>query len=118
MRAPRSAWPGLIALGLLLCLLLPAAATAQQGAPPRVVAPSAILVEPATGDVVYSRRADTRRPIASTTKLMTALLALERLSLDDVLVQVRYRAGPAESVAGFRAGERVTVRDELRARLR
>lgn len=117
MRAPRSAWPGLTALGLLLCLLLPAAATAQQGAPPRVVAPSAILVEPATGDVVYSRRADARRPIASTTKLMTALLALERLSLDDVLVQVRYRAAPAESVAGFRAGERVTVRDELRALL-
>ena len=48
---------------------------------------------------------------------MTALLALERLSLDDVLVQVPYRAAPAESVAGFRAGERVTVRDELRALL-
>ncbi len=64
---------------------------------------------------MVAKRPDVRRPIASTTKLMTALLALERLSLDDVLVQVRYSAAPAESVAGFKAGERVTVRDELRA---
>jgi D-alanyl-D-alanine carboxypeptidase (penicillin-binding protein 5/6) len=34
-----------------------------------------------------------------------------------VLVQVPYRGAPAESIAGFRAGERVTVRDELRALL-
>ncbi|MCW3010171.1 MAG: D-alanyl-D-alanine carboxypeptidase [Solirubrobacterales bacterium] len=113
---PRAAWPGLTALLLLLWLLVPGAATAQQR-PPRVSAPAAILVEPATGDVVVGKQADARRSIASTTKLMTALLALERLSLDDVLVQVPYRASPVESVAGFRAGERVTVRDELRALL-
>ncbi len=112
---PRAAWPGLAVL--LLCLLLPGTASAQRGGMPRVSAPAAILVEPATGDVVYARSADARRPIASTTKLMTALLALERLSLDDVLVQVPYRGVPAESVAGFKTGERVTVRDELRALL-
>ena len=114
---PRGAWPGLlVALGLLLALL-PSGAGAQTPRPPRISAPAAILVEPATGDVVFARRADARRPVASTTKLMTALLALERLKLDDVLVQVPYRAAPAESIAGFRAGERVTVRDELRALL-
>ncbi len=112
---PRAAWPGLAVL--LLCLLLARAASAQSPDPPRVSAPSAVLVERATGDVVFARKADARRPMASTTKLMTALLALERLSLDDVLVQAPYRGAPAESVAGFRAGERVTVRDELRALL-
>lgn len=112
---PRAAWPGLAVL--LLLMLLPRAAVAQSSSAPRVSAASAILVEPATGDVVFARRADARRPIASTTKLMTALIALERLSLDDVLVQVPYRGAPAESVAGFRAGERVTVRDQLRALL-
>lgn len=110
--APRVAWPGLAVL--LILLLLPGLARAQA---PRISAPAAVLVEPATGDVVFRRAADARRPIASTTKLMTALLALERLSLDDVLVQVPYRGEPSESVAGFRAGERVTVRDELRALL-
>jgi len=106
-----------VLLLLVLCLLGADVAGAQRGGAPRVSAPAAILVEPATGDVVFARRGDSRRPIASTTKLMTALLALERLSLDDVLVQVPYQAAPAESVAGFQAGERVTVRDELRALL-
>ncbi len=113
-RVPRLAWTGLVAT--LLALLLAPPALAQSGAP-EVSAPAAILVEPATGDVVVAKRGDQRRPIASTTKLMTALLALERLSLDDVLVQVAYDGAPAESIAGFRAGERVTVRDELRALL-
>lgn len=102
------------ALVLLAALLTahPAAAAA-----PAIGAPAAFLVEPATGDVLLSRRADAERPVASTTKLMTALLALERLDLDDVLVQVPYRGAPAESIAGFRGGERVTVRDEVRALL-
>ena len=80
----------------------------------RFAAPAAILVEPATGDVVFQRNADQRRPIASTTKLMTALVTLEHASLDDVMTAVDYRGAPVESLIGFRAGERVTVRDLLR----
>ncbi len=110
-----AAWPVVAAL-LMICALLPARAFAQSKAP-KLIAPSAILVEQATGDVVVAKNADERRPIASTTKMMTALLALERLSLDDVLVQAPYDAAPAESLGGFRAGEKVTVRDELRALL-
>jgi serine-type D-Ala-D-Ala carboxypeptidase (penicillin-binding protein 5/6) len=109
-----------LALALALALLAipaPRAAAAAASRPPAVRAPAAILVEPATRDVVYARNADQRRPIASTTKLMTALLALERLPLDDVLSAVPYDASPAESVAGIRAGERLTVRDYLRALL-
>jgi D-alanyl-D-alanine carboxypeptidase (penicillin-binding protein 5/6) len=85
--------------------------------PPAVRAPSAILVEPATGDVVFQRRAGERRAIASTTKLMTALVALERAPLSRQLRAVRYRGAAAESVAGLRAGERLTVADLLRATL-
>lgn len=114
-RRVSAAWP-LLATLLLLCALLPAGAGAQAKAP-KLTAPSAILVEQATGDVVVAKNADERRPIASTTKMMTALIALERLSLDDVLVQAPYAAAPAESLGGFRAGEKVTVRDELRALL-
>lgn len=113
-RAPRAAWAGVLAVALLLVLAGPSAA---KSAPPVVRAPAFILVEPATGDVVLSRRATAERPIASTTKLMTALLTLEQRSLDDVLVQVPYAGAPAESIAGFKGGERVTVRDELRALL-
>jgi D-alanyl-D-alanine carboxypeptidase (penicillin-binding protein 5/6) len=84
---------------------------------PSIRAPEAILVEPATGDVVYQRNADRRALIASTTKLMTALVTLEHASLDDVMTTIDYHASPAESLAGFGKGERVTVRDLLRALL-
>ena len=68
----------------------PPAAHAQDGAPD-IQAPSAILVESSTGDVVFEREADEQRAIASTTKLMTALLALEGIALDDVLTVARLR---------------------------
>jgi len=101
-----------------LAAVAPAAAPAASApAPPQVKAPAAILVEPATGDVVFQRNADQRRPIASTTKLMTALVTLEHASLDDVMTTINYHGSPAESLAGFRGGEKVTVRDLLRALL-
>jgi serine-type D-Ala-D-Ala carboxypeptidase (penicillin-binding protein 5/6) len=106
-----------LALSLLAALSAPAGALAADAEPPAIRAPAAVLVEPATGDVVFARDAHARRPIASTTKLMTALVTLEHASLDDVMTTVAYHGAPAESVAGFRAGEMVTVRDLLRALL-
>src|SRR5439155_6286358 len=67
-------------------------------APPSLRARSAGLVQPDTGDLVYARAPDQRRPMASTTKLMTALLTLERSNLDDVVPAVPYHPQPAESV--------------------
>ena len=91
--------------------------------PPRrravVRAPAAILVEPATGDVVYGRNARRRaRRSRSTTKLMTALLdARAREALDDVHARSATTPRPAESSIGLRAGERMTVADLLRGLL-
>jgi D-alanyl-D-alanine carboxypeptidase (penicillin-binding protein 5/6) len=107
------------AVAALLAVVAPPAAAAgtTAPAPPQVRAPAAILVEPATGDIVFQRDADGRRPIASTTKLMTALVTLEHASLDDVMTTIDYHGAPTESLAGLRGGERVTVRDLLRALL-
>jgi orotidine-5'-phosphate decarboxylase len=93
------------------------AAVARTAAAPAVRAPSAILVQKETGDVIFERRATDRRAIASTTKLMTALLALERLRLSQVVAAAPYAAAPVESVIGLRAGERLTVADLLRGLL-
>jgi serine-type D-Ala-D-Ala carboxypeptidase (penicillin-binding protein 5/6) len=105
------------ALGAVACAaaLVPCAAAAA--ATPPVTAPEAILVEPQTQDVVYARRAGARRPMASTTKLMTALLTLERARLTDVFTAVPYAALPGESLMGLRGGERLTVADLLRGLL-
>jgi D-alanyl-D-alanine carboxypeptidase (penicillin-binding protein 5/6) len=114
-RGPVPAVALALAVIALLSVARPAPAGAAEG--PVVRAPAAILVEPATGDIVFQRDARDERPIASTTKLMTALLTLEDERLGRVLTAIRYRAAPAESVIGLRAGERLTVADLLRGLL-
>ena len=110
----------LAALTTLVCALASAVPAGAQGATSRPTlrsAAAAILVEPSTGDIVVGKRADERRAVASTTKMMTALVALERASLDDVLTAADYRPAPVESQIGLRPGERMSVRDLLRGLL-
>jgi serine-type D-Ala-D-Ala carboxypeptidase (penicillin-binding protein 5/6) len=103
---------------LLAALVLAAPAGAQQEPAakpaPEVGAPSAILMEASTGDVLYQRAASERRPIASTTKLMTALLTMERAELSDMVAASDYVAAPIESKLGLRPGEKLSVADLLR----
>ena len=112
----RAAAALLAAFGLLVALALARPAVAP-AAPPSIRAPAAILVEPTTGDVVFQREARRERPIASTTKLMTALVTLEHEKLSKVLTTVPYHALPVESIIGLRGGEHMTVADLLRGLL-
>lgn len=114
-RALRAAIP--ILVGALLAVAAPAAAYAATPKRPDVGARSAIVVEVSTGDVAYERKADSRRAIASTTKLMTALLTLERARLSETFTAVPYDAMPVESKINLRAGERMRVADLLRGLL-
>jgi serine-type D-Ala-D-Ala carboxypeptidase (penicillin-binding protein 5/6) len=107
-----------LALAVLAALAtgLPAAAAAQR--PPDVSsAAAAIVVDGRNGEVMFAKRPDERRAIASTTKLMTALLALERARPRQVLTAPGYDALPAESRINLRRGERMTVQDLLEALL-
>lgn len=52
---------------------------------PEISASSAILIEPFSGRVLYEKNAQERRPMASTTKIMTALVATEMCNPDEVL---------------------------------
>ena len=99
------------------CLLLGAAATAPAAERPRVSAPAAIVVDARTGSVLFEREPDAERSIASATKLMTALLTLERAEPSDVFRGADYQAGPIESKIGLRPGERMRVQDLLVALL-
>jgi serine-type D-Ala-D-Ala carboxypeptidase (penicillin-binding protein 5/6) len=106
----------LLVAALLAALALAQATTAQAAdpAPPELSAPSAVLIEASTGDVLYERAADKRRPIASTTKLMTALLTMERSKLSDMVPASSYVAAPIESKLSLRPGEELSVADLLR----
>ncbi len=97
-----------------LALAAPAAAQAPPAVPS---ADAAIVVDGRDGTVMFARKPDAERSIASTTKLMTALLALEQAELDDVFTAPAYSAAPAESRINLREGERMTVEDLLEALL-
>jgi serine-type D-Ala-D-Ala carboxypeptidase (penicillin-binding protein 5/6) len=113
----RASAPAVLAAVALVLVLLPASAVAAAAAPPPVTARSAIVIEPSSGDVVFAVDPDRRRPIASTTKLMTAYVALQEVALSDVFKAPRYKAGPFETKIGLRKGERMKVSDLLRAML-
>lgn len=75
-----------IALTVLLLLLGTAHAGVPVSSKPEALsAASAILIEASSGRVLYEYQADIKRPIASTTKIMTALVAAELCSPEEVL---------------------------------
>lgn len=100
---------------LATTVLVPASAVAgdEAAAPPQLDASSWLLIDGKDNAELAAHAPDRRSAIASTTKLMTAFLAMSELRMSDVLVVPRYEPEPAESVAGLVAGERLTVRDLL-----
>ncbi len=86
-------------------------------APPTVDAAAYILVDPATGETLAQRAPDRKLPMASTTKIMTALVVLERADLGDRLTVPPAAEAIGGSTGFLRTGETLTVRDLLTALL-
>lgn len=117
-RARRFAAPAAIVALSLFALLAGAPPEASARVPrPDPDARAAIVVDARTGEVLFAEGADERHPIASTTKLMTALLAMERAQPTDVFTAPGYDAAAVESQIGLETGERMRVRDLLTALL-
>jgi len=99
-----------------LCLALlvqPLALAAAGGEVLDVAARASVLVDCASGRVLYAQNADDLLPIASTTKIMTAMLALERSKPDDP-VTASARASGVEGTSIYLApGETLTMRQML-----
>jgi len=108
---------GLLAIAVAILLLaLPGFAAAAS--PPRLDAKAWILIDPRDDSVLAAKAPSKRLPIASTTKLMTAYLALHDLKPNQMVTAPAYRpSNPAEITLGLRAGERIRVRDLLYALL-
>lgn len=87
---------------------------------PRLDVAAVILADLEDGQVMFAKAPEVRRPIASLTKMMTALIVLQRRELDDVVVVSPAAVFDgddygASSTLGLRAGERRTVRELLDA---
>lgn len=101
-------WP-LLASGIAAVALT----TSAVAAPPTIGARAYILVNPETDEVLVQRAADRRLPMASTTKMMTAIVTRERAELDDLVVVPRAAAAPGGSSSGLVPGERLRIRTLL-----
>ena len=86
-------------------------------APPQVTGRAYVVENGTTGELLAAQDARERVPIASITKLMTVLLAVERTRPSDVVTVSARAADVGESSANLRAGERLTVRELLEAAL-
>ena len=80
---------------------------------PEVSADSAVLIDAATGTILYSKNMNTPYPPASTTKVMTVLLTLENTKLDDVVTVSKKVPFVDGSKIGIAEGEELKVKDLL-----
>src|SRR4030042_6645085 len=70
---------------------------------------AAITIDASTGEIFFSKNSNRRLPPASTTKLMTAILAVENEDLSKVVRISKNASRAAPSKAGFKERDRVTI---------
>ena len=80
---------------------------------PEAYAGGIALMEVTTGKLLYGKNAHAQLPMASTTKVMTALLALEHAALDDMLTVPSEAYGVEGSSMYLNLGEKISLRDLL-----
>lgn len=112
-----------LALALALLLIFAVAAcgrcegvaqTAQDGSEwPEIQAKAAFLADAHSGRCLYALNADEPLPIASTTKLMTALLAIENCSMDELVTASENASGVPGTSIYLGVGEQLTMHQML-----
>ncbi len=116
----RRAGPLLMRALPLGAALLSACALAPGGAaygPPRPDARAYLVEDVSTGRVLASAGAGTPLPIASLTKLMTVVVALQHLRLDQIVTVDRRAAAVGQETVYLTAGEQISVHDLVDAAL-
>jgi len=96
---------------LLLCLLLCLPTPIVTSAAPDIHAESAILMDAKTGQILYDKKSHTRRAPASTTKVLTAIIAIESGHLDDEVKVSMLAASTAGSSMHLQAGQVISLRE-------
>ena len=98
---------------IIFACLLPALAIPAASACPALSARSAILILADSGECITAHNADVRCGMASTTKIMTAVVALENGDLDQKYTIPKEAVGVEGSSLYLKAGEQMTLRELL-----
>src|SRR6185369_13967937 len=90
------------------------ALVAQAATPPKTTASEVLVLDEASGAVLYQAGGETRAAPASLTKIVTAVVAIQQGHLDDwVTVNVDSRTMVGSTIMGLQPGDRFTLRDLL-----
>ncbi|WP_161486047.1 D-alanyl-D-alanine carboxypeptidase family protein [Desulfotomaculum copahuensis] len=89
----------------------------QASSGPQITGKSAIMIDAQNGQVLYAKNPDAHMFPASTTKILTAVIALERGKLSDQVTVPREAVTAGGSAIGLQEGERLTLKDLLYAML-
>lgn len=85
----------------------------ENNSEPQISSSAAILVEQSTKRVLYGKNERKKVKIASTTKILTAIVAVENKSLEDKVTISKKAAGTGGSTVGLKAGSEVTLKSLL-----
>lgn len=114
-------WVGLMIVGgaVLGAVLRHAEGSGSAYVPvhPQLSARSAVVLDAGSGNLLFTKRLYAHIPPASTTKVMTALVALERLPLNTQVLISPYAASMPKSKAGLTRGARYSAADLIVASL-
>ena len=80
---------------------------------PEIKAASAVLMDVNTGQVLYSANPDVKRPNASTTKIMTAILAIENCKMTDTITAGEKACETPFTSIHLKPGEKISAKDLL-----
>lgn len=105
----------LLSTVLVLCVLFAPFTSVSEAtdSTPSISAQSAIVIELNSASVLYSKSAHEKLPMASTTKVMTALVAIEQGNLDDMVVTDTNAYGVEGSSIYLNRNEKMSLRDLL-----
>lgn len=80
---------------------------------PKINSRACIVIDRESKQVLYEKNAYSKRPMASTTKIMTAIVVLENASLKDTVEISKKAGGTGGSRLGLKAKDKITVNDLL-----
>ena len=107
-------WLSILLFLHLIVIVLPVEAGAASGDDSLALyAQSAVLMDADTGRILYAKNAEEQRPMASTTKIMTLILALENANPDDIVMISDYATSMPDVQLHLRAGEHYRLGDLL-----
>lgn len=89
------------------------ATTAEINKKPTINSRCAVVIERKTGNILFGKQENERRPMASTTKIMTAIVVLENTNLTDVVEVSKKAAGTGGSRLGLKTNDKISVNDLL-----